>query len=108
MVNYAGFFTSTTMGLPRNFNYDPRVKQILFKNGLRAVTPLDTARRLILDGFVIETNFAKAATVRGHTTLGVSLQWKVTRKNHITFGANYDFGKDHTSWSLGLSSVWRF
>ncbi len=86
--------------------FDPKIDQQILKNGLRAVTPLTS--RLIGDVFVIETNFLQDAAVESFTTFGGSLSFRLTQKLNVTLGANYDTGDNYKSWSVGLSSAWRF
>jgi hypothetical protein len=89
-----------------SYKFDPDVDQEIMKNGVRAVTPLTP--RLILDGFVIETDFLKAAAIKNYTTFGTSLSFHLTQKFDVTLGANYDTGPSYTDWSVGLSSAWKF
>ncbi len=89
-----------------SYKFDPQVDQEIVKNGVRAVTPLTS--RLIMDGFIIETNFLKAAAIKNYTTFGTSFSYHLTQKLNVTVGANYDTGPQYTDWSLGLSSAWKF
>jgi hypothetical protein len=89
-----------------NYKFDPDVDQQILKNGVRAVTPLTS--RLIMDGFIIETNFLKAAAVKNFTTFGTSFSYHLTQKFDVTLGANYDTGPGYSDWSVGLSSAWKF
>lgn len=86
--------------------FDPKIDQQILKNGLRAVTPITS--RLIGDVFVIETNFLQDAAVESFTTFGGSLSFRLTQKFNVTLGGNYDTGDNYKSWSIGLSSAWRF
>ena len=61
-----------------------------------------------LDGFVVETNFLKAAAVKSFTTFGTSLSFRLTKSLDVTLGGNYDTGKNYNSWAVGLSSAWKF
>ena len=87
-------------------SFDPNVDQEILKTGLRAVTPLSP--RLTLDGFVIETNFLKAAAVKSFTTFGTSVSFRLTQKVNVTLGLNYDTGSNYNSFAVGLSSAWKF
>jgi opacity protein-like surface antigen len=89
-----------------DYKFDPSVEQQMLKNGVRLVTPLSS--RTTGDVFVIETNYLKDAAVKNFTTFGVSLGYRITPKSNITLGANYDEGSSYRSWSVGLSSAWKF
>jgi hypothetical protein len=89
-----------------SYKFDSNVDQDMLKNGLRFVTPL--SQRTTGDVFVIETNYLKDAAVKNFTTVGASLAYRITSKNDVTLGANYDDGSDYRSWSVGLSSAWKF
>jgi hypothetical protein len=86
--------------------FDPQIDQQILKNGIRAVTPLNS--RLIGDVFVIQTNFLQDAAVESFTTFGGSLSFRLTPKFNVTLGGNFDTGDNYESWSVGLSSAWRF
>jgi hypothetical protein len=89
-----------------NYDFNPDVNQQMLKNGVRLVTPLSS--RTTGEVFVIETNYLKAAAVRDFTTIGASVAYRLTSKANITLGANYDTGSNYRSWSVGLSSAWKF
>ncbi len=89
-----------------SYKFDPNVNQNMLKNGVRAVTPLSS--RTIGDLFVIETNYLKDAAVKNFTTFGGSLSYRITPKSDIALGVNYDTGSNYKSWSVGLSSAWKF
>jgi hypothetical protein len=88
------------------YKFDPNVSQEMLKDGVRLVTPLSS--RTTGDVFVIETNYLKDAAVQSFTTIGTSLSYRITPKSNITLGANFDTGRDYRSWSVGLSSAWKF
>ncbi len=106
IVNQVSYHKSMNLKLPDDYEFDPHVDQVILKNGLRAVTRF--GKRIIADAFAIETNFLNDAAVDSFTTIGGSLKWQATQKYHLTLGANYDWGDDYKSWSVGLSSVWNF
>lgn len=88
------------------YRFNPNVDQQMLKDGIRLVTPLSA--HLTGDFFVIETDFLKAAAVRNFTTFGTSVSYRLTPTRSLTLGANYDTGSDYRSWSVGLSSAWKF
>lgn len=88
------------------YSFDPQVKQQILKNGLRVVSPL--APRLIGSFFALESQFLQAAAVKDFTTFGASLAYRVTKSMNVQLGANYDTGPSFNSWSVGLSSAWKY
>lgn len=88
------------------YSFDGEISQVITKNGLRAVTPL--TKRLVGDVFVFHTQFLEDAAVENFLTLGASLSLRATKKFNLTLGGNYDTGEDFNSYSVGLSSAWRW
>ena len=88
------------------YSFDPQIKQQILKNGLRVVSPLSP--RVIGSFFVLETQFMKYASVKQFTTIGASIALRATKKMNVQIGGNYDTGTDFKSWSVGLSSVWKY
>lgn len=105
LVNQYTYHKSMTVKYGSD-KFDPQVNQDIIKNGIRAVTPLSP--RTTLDGFVVETNFLKAAAVKSFTTFGTSLSFRLTKSMDVTLGGNYDTGTNYNSWAVGLSSAWKF
>jgi hypothetical protein len=89
-----------------SYAFNPDVDQQILKNGVRLVTPL--TERLILDCFIVESNFLKAAVTKDFTTFGGSLSLRATRNYNLSLAANYDTGPSFSSWSVGLNSAWRW
>jgi hypothetical protein len=89
-----------------DYSFDPKVDQQIVKTGLRMVNPL--TRRLILDVFVVDTRFLKAAAVDQFYSAGGSLSLRVSQRFNLTLGANYDTGDNYKSYSGGLSSSWKW
>jgi hypothetical protein len=87
-------------------DYDPRIDQTILKNGVRAVTPL--TRRVIADVFAIDTRFLKDAAVDQFFSVGGSIAFRTTESFNLSLGANYDTGKNFKSYSVGLSSAWKW
>lgn len=89
-----------------DFSFDPKVDQQILKNGLRLVTPLSL--RLTGDVFAIDTRFLKAAAVKQFYSLGGSLSLRASPRFNLGLGANYDSGDSFKSYSVGLSSAWKW
>lgn len=99
--------THRSIALPAgDVDYDPQINQTILKNGFRVVTPI--SKRLIADLFAVDTRFLKEAAVDQFMSFGGSLALRVTRNYNLSLGANYDTGKDFKSYSVGLSSAWRW
>ncbi len=87
-------------------DYDPEVKQEIFKNGLRLVTPL--TKRWLADAFVVDTDFLKDAAVKQFWTFGGSISYRVARSINVGIAANYDTGKNFKAYNFGLNGVWKW
>lgn len=85
---------------------DLGIEQQILKNGIRAVTPL--GKRLIAEGFVVETNFLRDAAVKSFTTFGGAISWRATQRYNLSLAANYDTGRHFNARSLGFSSAWHW
>ena len=88
------------------YSFDPQIKQQILKNGLRVVSPL--SQRVIGSFFVLESQFMKDASVKQFTTIGANIALRATKKMNVQIGGNYDTGTDFKSWSVGLSSAWKY
>jgi hypothetical protein len=88
------------------YSFDPEVKQQVLKNGLRLVSPL--TQRVIGSFFLLESQFLQDAAVKQFSTIGGSLSFRVTKTMNVQLGANYDTGPAFKSWSVGLSSAWKY
>jgi hypothetical protein len=88
------------------YSFDPEVKQQILKNGLRVVSPLTP--RVIGSFFLLESQFLQDAAVKQFTTIGGCLAFRVTKSMNVQLGANYDTGPAFKSWSVGLSSAWKY
>jgi hypothetical protein len=88
------------------YSFDPEIKQQILKNGLRVVSPL--TQRTIASFFLLDSRFLKDAAVKQFTTIGASLAFRVTKSMNVQLGGNYDTGTDFKSWSVGLSSAWKY
>ena len=100
---------TTHQGLPvqyGDYSFDSEVDQLIAKNGIRAVTPL--TKRLIGTVYVIDTRFLNDAAVKQFETVGVSLSFRATKSYNLGLAANYDFGNDFKSYSVGLTSAWHW
>ncbi|MBL9210539.1 MAG: hypothetical protein JNL92_08710 [Opitutaceae bacterium] len=89
-----------------DLEFDPEVDQQILKNGIRVTTPL--ARRVIADGFVIDTRFLKDAAVEQFWTIGGSLAFRVAQRWNLVLGVNYDTGDDFKAFGVGITSAWRW
>jgi hypothetical protein len=89
-----------------SYGFNPDVDQQIMKNGVRLVTPLGDD--LVLDVFVVESNFLKTAVTKQFTTFGTSLALRATPKYRLCLAANVDTGSSFSSWSLGINSAWRW
>lgn len=105
LINQVTFYNSVPVTYG-DYSFDSDIEQVIAKNGLRLVTPL--TKRLILDGYAIHTQFLEDAAVESFVTFGTSLSLKATKSYSLTLGANYDTGDDFQSYSVGLSSAWRW
>ncbi|HUJ42599.1 MAG TPA: hypothetical protein VLW52_03220 [Opitutaceae bacterium] len=88
------------------YSFDPEIKQQILKDGFRVVSPL--TQRLIGSIFLLDSRFLKDAAVKQFTTIGASLALRATKKMNVQFGGNYDTGTDFKSWTIGLSSAWKY
>ena len=89
-----------------SYSFNPQVNQGILKNGVRVVTPL--TKRVILDCFVVETNFINAAEIKNFTTVGACLSLRATKSYNLSIAGNYDTGTAFKSWSVGLTSAWHW
>lgn len=89
-----------------DYSFDPKIDQQIIKNGVRLVTPL--TRRLIGDVFAVDTRFLKDAAVDQFWSFGGSLSLRASQRFNLTLGANYDTGDNFESYSVGLSSAWKW
>ena len=105
MVNQLTDFHSIKVNFG-GYHFDPQIKQQILKNGLRAVTPL--GQRTIGSLFVLETQFLSSAAVKSFTTVGAAVAFRVTTSMNVQLAGNYDTGTSFKSWSLGLSSAWKY
>ena len=88
------------------YSFDPAVNQQIMKNGVRLVSPL--TRRLIGDFFVVDTRFLKDAAIDQFYSFGGSLSLRASKDFNLSLGANYDTGDNFKSYSVGLSSAWKW
>jgi len=88
------------------YSFDPEVKQLILKDGLRVVSPL--TQRLIGSFFVLDSRFLNQAAVKQFTTVGGSLAYHVTKTMDLQLAANYDTGTAFKSWTVGLASAWKY
>jgi hypothetical protein len=105
VINQATEHKSMTVSYG-SYHFNPNIDQQILKNGVRAVVPI--TRRVIVDGFVVETNFLKSAAVKQFTTFGGSVSLRTTKSYNLSLGANYDTGSNFKAWSVGLSSAWHW
>jgi hypothetical protein len=110
LINQATVFRSIPVEYS-DYSFDADIDQIIAKNGLRFVTPI--TRRIVGDVFFIRTDFLEEAAVENFYTFGASVSFKATKRFNLTLGANYDIGETDTddefkSYSVGLSSAWRW
>ena len=110
LINQATVFRSIPIEYS-DYSFDADIDQIIAKNGLRFVTPI--TRRIVGDVFFIRTDFLEEAAVENFYTFGASVSFKATKRFNLTLGANYDLGETDTddefkSYSVGLSSAWRW
>lgn len=89
-----------------DYSFDPKIDQQIMKNGVRLVSPL--TRRLIGDLFAVDTRFLKDAAVDQFWSFGGSLSLRASQRFNLTLGANYDTGDNFESYSVGLSSAWKW
>jgi hypothetical protein len=110
LINQATVFQSIPVEYS-DYSFDADIDQLIAKNGVRLVTPI--TRRLVGDVFFIRTDFLEEAAVENFYTVGASVSFKATKRFNVTLGANYDIGETDTddefkSYSVGLSSAWRW
>ncbi len=110
LINQATLFRSIPVAYS-GYSFDAEIDQLIAKNGVRFVTPI--TRRLLGDVFVVRTDFLEDAAVENFYTFGASVAFKATKRFSVTLGANYDIGETDTddefkSYSVGLSSAWRW
>lgn len=89
-----------------DLDFDPDVNQQILKNGFRFTTPL--SRRVIADGFIIDTRFLKDAAIDQFITLGGSVAFRVTQRWNFVIGVNYDTGDDFKAYGIGITSAWKW
>lgn len=110
LINQATVFRSIPVEYS-DYSFDAEIEQLIAKNGFRLVTPL--TRRIMGDVFLIRTDFLEDAAVEHFYTVGTSVSWRATKRFNLTLGANYDVGEtdsddEFKSYSVGLSSAWRW
>lgn len=105
MINQLCIYNSVAI-TRGDYKFDPQVDQQIVKNGFRVAGM--PAKRLMLEAFVIRTDFLKDAYVKDFMTYGGAVTWVLPRRFNLALGANFDNGKDFKSWSVGLSSAWHF
>jgi len=105
MVNQVTAFNSMSISYDE-YEFDADLTQLIFKNGLRSVHKLSD--RIVVDAFLVTTNFSEDAAVSQYWTIGTSVSFKLFRSRNVVLGANYDTGDDFKAWSIGLSSAWKF
>jgi hypothetical protein len=88
------------------YSFEPEVKQQILKNGMRVVSRL--TKRVTGAFFLLDSRFLKQAVVKQFTSIGGSLAFRVTRTMNMQLGGNFDTGTAFKSWSLGLSSAWKY
>ncbi len=89
-----------------DLDFDPKVNQQILKNGIRLTTP--ASRRVIVDGFIIDTRFLKDAAVEQFLTLGSSVAFRVAQRWNLVLAANYDTGDDFKAYGFGITSAWKW
>ena len=110
LINQATVFRSIPIEYS-DYSFDAEIDQLITKNGLRFVTPI--TRRIVGDLFIIRTDFLEDAAIDNFYTFGASVSFQATKRFNLTLGANYDLGETDTndefkSYSVGLSSAWRW
>ncbi len=110
LINHVAVYHSIPVEYS-DYSFDAEIEQTIAKNGVRFVTPI--TRRLVGDVFVVHTQFLEDAAVEDFLTFGASVSWKATKRFNLTLGGNYDTGDtdsgdEFKSYSVGLSSAWRW
>ena len=110
LINHVAAYRSIPVEYS-DYSFDAEIEQVIAKNGVRFVTPI--TRRVTGDVFIVHTQFLEDAAVEDFLTFGASVSWKATKRFNLTLGANYDTGDtdsgdEFKSYSVGLSSAWRW
>ena len=90
----------------KQYTLDPDVSQWLSKNGLRIVTSLGESFQM--EAYAIETFFLKDAAIKDYTTLGLSINWQVSRGFGMRLGGNYDFAPDYSAFGANFRIQFHF